>query len=325
MNDMKEYAGAFDCLTPWRGHVPQGFLADFLGTLTDLKFRPTYGPSRAEVGERMVTTDLPMLGDGSNGEGWFEAINWMAAAREARGRFVMMSLGAHYGAQLVDAHRMLQLVNPMPSMLVAVEGEPGNYAWIADHMRHNGIDPNVHWLLPMAISDSNEPVLFPVGSPGIGSNNCFASNTLNSRRIYVDLIIRDRDPNAALRSLLLDNTTGFMQPVHPGLPYMTEVKVVSAITLPDLLGPFDRIDFIEADIQQSEIVVFPPYIDALRKKVRRIHIGTHGKDVHASLHRLFADNDWDIVFSFEPNARHECELGSFELNDGILTVKNPEL
>jgi hypothetical protein len=325
MNDMQDYRGAFAGLTPWSGHVPQGYLADFLGTLTDIRFRPLSGLDRSSVGGGNVATSLPKLGDGSNGEGWFEAINWLSAAREARERFVMMSLGAHYGAQVVGVHRMLQHVNPMPSTLVAVEAEPENYAWISDHMRDNGIDPNVHWLVPMAISDSHEPVLFPVGAPGIGSNNCFSTNTANSRRIYADLIIRDGDPDTALRSLLVDNTTGFTQPVHPELPYMTEVKVVSAVTLEDLLGPFDRVDFIEADIQQSEIVVFPPFIDALRKKVRRIHIGTHGKDVHASLHSLFADNGWDIVFSFEPNAHHACALGRFELNDGVLTVRNPDL
>jgi len=265
MNDLREYRDVFQGLTPWAGPVPQGYLVDFLGTLSDVKLRPISGLDRSSLGGGNVATCLPKLGDGGNAEGWFEAINWIAAAREARDKFVMISLGAHYGAQLVDACRMLQLVNPMPCTLVAVEGEPENFAWISDHMRDNGIDPNAHWLLPMAVSDSREPVLFPVGAPGIGSNNCLSTNMPNSRKIYADFIIRDGDPNAALRSLLVDNTTGFTQPVHPGMPYMTEVKVVSAVTLEDLLGPFGRVDFIEADIQQSEIVVFPPFVDALRK------------------------------------------------------------
>ncbi len=325
MNDLDQYRKAFDGLTPWRGHVPQGYLADFLGTLIDIKFRPMSGLDRASVGGGQVATRLPELGGGGNGEGWFEAVNWMAAAREARRHFVMISLGAHYGGQLVSAQRMLQLVNPMPCTLVAVEAEPGNFAWISTHMRDNGIDPGAHWLVPMAVSDSHEPVLFPVGAPASGRTIALLRTRPNSRRIYADLIIRDGDPNAALRGLLVDNTTGFTQPVHPGLPYMTEVKVVSAITIEDLLGPFDRVDFLEVDIQQSEIVAIPPFIDALRRKVRRVHIGTHGKDVHGSLHKLFADDGWDIVFSFEPNTQHDCALGRFELNDGVLTVRNPGL
>jgi hypothetical protein len=325
MRDLREFQRELEILKPWSGQVPQGFLADFLGGLTDIRFRPLLGLDHSSAGGGHAATSLPTLGDGGNGEGWFEAVTWMAAAREARERFVMISLGAHYGAQLVGAHRMLQAVNPMPSTLVAVEAEPENFAWIADHMRDNGIDPDAQWLIPMAISSSREPVLFPVGSPGIGSNNCFATNAANSRRIYADLIVRDGNPETALRSLLVDNATGFTQPVHPGLPYMTEVKLVSAVTLEDLLGPFDRVDFIEADIQQSEIIVFPPFMDILRKKVRRIHIGTHGKDVHESLRSLFADSGWNIVFSFAPNAQHECGLGRFELNDGILTVTNPAI
>jgi hypothetical protein len=31
------------------------------------------------------------------------------------------------------------------------------------------------------------------------------------------------------------------------------------------------------------------------------------------------------VFSFAPNAEHECDLGKFVLNDGVLTVTNPDL
>jgi hypothetical protein len=322
---MQEYRDAIAALTPWSGYVEKGFHVDFLGTRTNARFRPLLVRDERSMRGGHLVTAAPGIGDGANAEGWFEVVAALIAVRAARERFVMISLGAHYGAQLVGAQRLLQLVNPLPCTLVAVEAEPQNFAWISEHMRDNGIDPDAHWLVPMAISDTCDPVLFPVGAPGIGSNNCFSTNAAESRRIYADLIIRDGDPSAALRSLLVDNSTGLTQPVHPGMPQITEVKVVSALTLDELLGPFDIVDFIEADIQQSEIVVFPPFIDALRRKVRQIHIGTHGKDVHASLDRLFAEKGWDIVFSFEPSAQHECELGRFELNDGILTIRNPDL
>jgi hypothetical protein len=71
--------------------------------------------------------------------------------------------------------------------------------------------------------------------------------------------------------------------------------------------------------------VFPPCIDLLGKKVRRIHIGTHGTDVHKALHDLFQQNGWDIIFSFEPNATFDTPLGCFDTNDGVLTVRNPRL
>ena len=63
----------------------------------------------------------------------------------------------------------------------------------------------------------------------------------------------------------------------------------------------------------------------LKRKVRRIHIGTHGKDVHWTLHKLFEKNGWEMLFSYEPNSVHQSALGQFITNDGILTVRNPHL
>ena len=70
-----------------------------------------FGIDPATVGGGPVQTRLPMMGDG---EGWFEAANWVLAAREAKDRFVMITLGACYGAQAVGSYRILQQLNPMP-------------------------------------------------------------------------------------------------------------------------------------------------------------------------------------------------------------------
>jgi hypothetical protein len=47
--------------------------------------------------------------------------------------------------------------------------------------------------------------------------------------------------------------------------------------------------------------------------------------VHQSLHELFVGHGWDIVFNFAPNATHETAIGTFALNDGVLTVTNPDI
>ena len=321
---MEQYANLFDGVVPWSGEVPKGYLVDFSGALTDARFRTMFGVDPAKVGGDVQTTRLPVMSDG---EGWFEAADWVLAAREARGKFVMMTLGACYGAQAVGSYRLLQQLNPMPCTFVAVEPVPENYEWTARHFRDNGLDPDAHWLVPHAISGDNEPVLFPIGSPGSGAQNCFSTNNEDARKFYADQFISAgaAKTKEALCNLLLRNTTGITKDLVPGENFMAEIKMVSAITLRELLGPFERVDYLEADIQQSEIRVFPPFIDLLRKKVRRIHIGTHGKDVHWSLHDLFARTGWEIVFSFEPNATHETALGGFDTNDGVLTVLNPDL
>jgi Methyltransferase FkbM domain len=322
-NRLERYADLFANVVPWAGEVPKGYLVDFSGALTDARFRTMFGVDPDAVGGAHVATRLPVIEDG---EGWFEAANWVLAAREAQERFVMMTLGACYGAQAVGCHRIVQQLNPMPSTLVAVEPVPENYEWMQRHFRNNGLDPDRHWLLPLAIAGDNEPRLFPIGAPGSGAQNGVATNNREARQYYVDVLTRAgaARARAALRNLLLHNTTGITRELVPGTDFTAEIRLVSTITLRELLSPFARVDYLEADIQQGEIEVFPPFVDLLRRKVRRIHIGTHGRLAHWSLHDLFARSGWEIVFSFEPNARHETALGSFETNDGVLTLHNPD-
>ena len=78
-------------------------------------------------------------------------------------------------------------------------------------------------------------------------------------------------------------------------------------------------------MQQSEIVVFPPYMDILKQRVRRVHIGTHGGDVHAELARLLRRDGWSIVFDYAPNSSFDTPLGKFSTNDGVLSAVNSSL
>jgi FkbM family methyltransferase len=322
MNELEKYRDVFAGVTPWSGRVPAGFLVDFLGTLTDAGFRAPFGVDPASAGGTDMQTRLPVIEDG---EGWFEAANWFEAAREASGHFVMITLGACYGAQAVGSYRALQLLNSMPCKLVAVEPEPDNYEWTRKHMSDNGIDPDDQWLVKAAISDKNDPVFFPVGSPGTGAQNCFSTNEFAAREYYASEILKSGHVEDAIKNLLLHNTTGIKKDLVPGENFTAEIKVMSAVTLKDVISPFDLVDYLESDIQQSEILVFPPFIDLLRRKVRRIHIGTHGKDVHEALYKLFETDGWEIVFSFAPNSEFQTSLGNFVTNDGVLTVRNPRL
>jgi len=101
--------------------------------------------------------------------------------------------------------------------------------------------------------------------------------------------------------------------------------MLSAVTLADILAPLPIVDYLEADIQQSEILVFPPFMDLVKRRVRRVHIGTHGTDVHETLAEMFRRDGWHMVFDLKPNSSHVHPLGSFDLNDGVLTAINPDL
>ncbi|MGD0429885.1 MAG: FkbM family methyltransferase [Acetobacteraceae bacterium] len=321
-NDLDSREHIFDDIAPYSGTPPSGYLVDWLGVLTDIKFRSYLGLNRDDFDGVWVETARPTLADG---EGWFEAVNQVEAARDAHDHFVMVTLGACYGAQAVGSAVALRKLNPMPFKLVAVEPEPVNYEWVAQHFHDNGIDPDEHWLIEAAINDTNRPVFFPVGAPGSGAQNSFSTNHAAARENYVQALIESGRQDEALSNLLLRNTTGLKKSLLPGEGFDAEITLLSAITLDDILAPFPRVDYLEVDIQQSEILVIPPFMDLLKRKVRRIHLGTHGKDVHETLSDLFRDDGWRVVFDYEPNSSHTHRLGSFDLNDGVLTVLNPEI
>lgn len=333
MDNLAAYDGLFDIIQPWGGMVPPGFRVDFVGTHTDLHFESSWNNddfSNAPSG--YIEKATPFIGDSDDGnaEFWFESADWILAALDGRDSFVMVTLGACFGYQAVGSYHALQMINPMPCKLVAIDPIPQNIEWTKRHFQHNGIDPDRHWIVEAAISDSNEPVYFPIGAPGSGIQNCVSTNTREARADYAAQLIAEGRAEAALRGLLLSNTTGLTKDLLPGNPnFLAEIRPVSALTLGDILRPFDCIDFLEADIQQSEIVVFPPFMDLLKRKVRRIHLGTHGMEVHQSLRDQFAANGWELIFDFAPDSTHRVlslgEWKAFSTNDGVLTVRNPRL
>jgi hypothetical protein len=323
MNDMTRYLNILDDIEPWQGTPPVGFYADWLGSLTDAHFRAYKGLDPSTVGGTFQAMRRPTIEDG---EGWFEAVNQVEAARASGDRFTMITLGACYGAQAVGSHLALKKINPSArSKLVAVEPEPVNLQWVARHMADNGIDPDDQWLVGSAISDTNKPVFFPVGAPGSGAQNCYSTNEDNARKNYVQDLIDSGRTEEALRNLLLHNTTGLTKDLVPGSNMNAEITVMSAVTLADVLAPFEMVDFLEVDIQQSEVIVFPPYMDLVTRKVRRVHIGTHGMDAHLLMVQLFRSRGWEVVFDFAPNGSYETSIGKFDTNDGVFSAVNPRL
>ena len=305
-------------VTPWSGHVPDGYATDFLGILRDENFLwNNTGPFTPGGG--YVKPERPTLA--TFGETYFEIADWFYSALDASDRYVAVSLGAAYGAQLVGAWKTLQAVNPMPAHLVAVDPVPANCAWTRKHMADNGINPDEHSIIQAALGADNEPMLFPIGAPGTGVTSAIGVNSAASRQVYVDLFQQSDQSQQILRNIFLFNSTGVSQEL--GLGFMGELKFISALTLRDVLSPFGRIDLLEVDIQRSELDVIAPCFDIVNRKVRRVHIGTHGRDVHAALRALFSNAGWQMVFDYAPDSSHQTARGVLQLGDGILTARNP--
>jgi Methyltransferase FkbM domain len=314
----REVEALIDRITPWSGHVPAGFAVDALGILTDACFLvSSAGPFEAHD----ETTERPSLA--TWGERYLELADWLLAARDGREYFVGVSLGAAYGGQLTLAAKAVAAINALPFRLVGVEPVPENCTWMRRHLADNGLDPEQHWIVQAALGTDNEPALFPVGAPGSGRNGFTDTNAALSRQTYADLICARGAAEEALENILRYNSTGLGYDLGDG--FHGEVKFVSAVTLHDVLTPFDRVDLLEADIQHAEINVFPPFIDVLNRKVRRVHIGTHGHEAHELLRALFVGAGWELVFDYAPESTHMTEQGTLELIDGVLSARNPAL
>ncbi len=324
VNDLTPFLDTFDGMEPFAGYVDKGFFVDFIGQRTDANFRVIWGAEPDKAGDCQTMTRLPSLSDG---EGWFETFNWVAAAREARGSYTMMTLGSCYGGQAVGSYLTLRALNPMPAMLVAVDGVPENMEMTRKQFRNNGIDPNEHWLIDAAMSANNDPVLFPIGAPGLGAQSCTQSNSRAARMTILDMAKHNGTLEHLAQSLLLRNSTGVTVNLEEGTDFEApaEISFVSAVTLKDLLTPFARVDYVEADLQESEGLVFPPAMDLLTKKVRRVHLGTHSDLTHEVLEGQFRERGWEILFSYKPRQTYETPHATFEMSDGVLTAVNPAM
>lgn len=305
-------------VTPWAGHVPERYTANFLGVLTEGRF---LWNKKGPFSEGYMTTALPTVA--SEGEGYFEIADWFYSAHDAANQYVAISIGAAYGAQLVGAWKTLHLINPLPSKLIAIEPVPENCAWIRKHMADNGIDPEEHCITQAAVGIDNRPNLFPVGAPGTGLTASVDTNSEKSREVYAGVFERSEYCGRILRNILLHNSTGVIRELPYG--YSAELQFVSAVTLHDVLTPLDRVDLLEFDIQGAEGVVIAPCMRILNRKVRRVHIGTHGRALHLALRRLFLAAGWEFVFDFAPDTRHITSRGPFEIGDGILSARNPKV
>jgi FkbM family methyltransferase len=98
---------------------------------------------------------------------------------------------------------------------------------------------------------------------------------------------------------------------------------VDAVSLTTLLKPLDTVDLIDIDIQGAELQVLSAAAEDLDRKVKRIHIGTHGHEIEAGLNSLFARLGWHCLRSFPCASSSPTEWGPIVFQDGVQSWLNP--
>ncbi|MBI1778615.1 MAG: hypothetical protein HYR63_25015 [Proteobacteria bacterium] len=298
---------------------------NFVGAKTRHEYEAELPPTSAgqkmpfSVSGRSLTTDEdPSLPERLS-EDYFEWIDMLEAIDQAKGQFVMVELGAGYGRWLVNAAAAVRRhkVRPnIPARFIGVEASPLRFRWLVQNFKDNQIDVATNRLVWGAVSDDEEPGFFPIyhahwiGNQGHTYGAPFEKSD-GSRFQRVDL---KTDLNK-----LYPDVEYYVCNAAPGQLF---IKVPS-FSLARLIAVCPRVDLIDMDVQGAELAIVRSGMAELSRKVKRVHIATHGEDIEREIAQTFAASGWQNVWCMPYNRVHATIYGEMYFCDGIQGWKNP--
>jgi len=295
----------------YSGAVPAGFRVDFLGTMESDKFNTgLLGVSPYPDGTTVQKVPYPQPS-----EEYFEWIDLLESVVAASGSYTMIELGAGYGRWAVRAAFAAQRYNPkLRCHLIAVEPEPTVYRWLKEHFLHNGLKLREHTLLHAAVADEPGEVEFCIRGP-LGSQ-------------------WDLPPNAWYGQFLTKYSTAFGECRPDGKYRGFQVMLhtsgwrsirVPGVSLGSLLEKLHRVDLIDMDIEGQELASLTSVAAELDAKVKRLHIGTHGKEIEAGLRQLLSAHGWQCHADYSLFSTSETPWGPVSFVNGVQSWVNPRL
>jgi FkbM family methyltransferase len=279
----------FDRFRPAPVPAEPGFVTDFLNIRVRIAL--LWEDVRGLDGQRI---DLPIPGDYRA-----EAIEWLGLLRsvtDARDEYVAMELGAGFGPWLVSGAAAAQHIGIESVRLYGVEADPDHFAFMRQHFRDNGIDPDAHTLLNAAAGARAGTALWPrvahpfnewAARPARESNATDAS--YNGRRLERCMEI-------------------------PVLP------------VTDLLEREPRWDLVHIDLQGWEGEICAVAADVMDRRVRRLVVGLHSRRLEGEMLDLFYSRGW--VLENEKPSRfvyNSCAptIENMTVLDGVQVWRNP--
>lgn len=257
---------------------------------------------RAEWWPEVPTPEFPALN-----EELFEWIDLLEAVDAARGRFTMLELGAGFGRWGIRGALAARQRGIRDISARFVEGEPQHARWIRDALALNGLDDIDADIVEAAISyaGAGKPIPFVV-----------AMQDYDARSWYGQAVGAPAGMNPTER-------TYFGHRVHE-LSWGKAIYV-GAVTFEELAAGLDVIDFVDMDLQGAELELIEHAAQLFSRKVRRVHIGTHGSEIEDGLRRIFQSEGWAPQWDFPLQTRVETEFGPVFFNDGVQGWINPRL
>lgn len=101
--------------------------------------------------------------------------------------------------------------------------------------------------------------------------------------------------------------------------------MVQRFSASKLIRRYDAIDLVDLDVQGEEFSVIYGAMEALNDRVRRLHIGTHSREIEENLRALLRANRWQCLRDYPCLQTNETPFGAIPFGDGIQTWINPRL
>jgi FkbM family methyltransferase len=286
---------------PYHGELPEDFQVDCLGTKISQQF---------VAGLTRIVVTLPEID-----EEYFEWIDVLESVIAAKDTYTMIDLGAGYGRWAVRAAYAAKQYNPTLScQVIAAEAEPVVFQWMRQHFQNNGLDPDQHRLIHAAVSNKPEKALFYIGGPRGGAYDRSPSAW------YGQFLTQDYDE--ASESVEDGEYSGFKVTRHKS---GWRSILVPSISLDNILNDVDKVDLIDMDIEGQELPAIQLAIEKLNKKVKRLHIGTHSKEIEAALRQLLSSHEWRCLADYTLFSTSETPWGTISFENGVQTWVNPRL
>jgi FkbM family methyltransferase len=297
----------FSKFKAWSGQIPAFRQADFVGMMTSREFVSDLlcFPEPISVPELYPAFD----------EGYFEWIDVLESVVAARGSYTMIDLGAGFGRWAARAVLAARRYDPsLPHRVIAVEAEPRVFEWMHQHFAENHIEPSDHKLIHGAVCEQSSRVLFYIGGPPGGQFD----RELNDW--YGQFLTQDYDASGESEEdgeycghQVLRHKTGWRSIFVPG------------VSLRNLLNDLEHVDLIDMDIEGQELPTIRSTIEELDVKVKRLHIGTHGKEIESELRELLSSHGWECLADYPLRSINKTPWGEIWFENGVQSWTNPRL
>ena len=251
-------------------------------------------------------------------EDYYEWIDLLEAIDCAGDRFTMVELGAGYGRWITNGYLAVQRhvdAKIRDIQIVGVEASQKHFDWMKLHLQDNDLVYNDDLIVRAAISSYSGYTLFPSASAG--------PPTAADPGFGLAMIDQDLSSTTAQRQLADAFAEGVRVMTMPN--DQKTYDIVPTISINDLLSRLDAdriVDLIDMDVQGAEFEAVAAAIDVINLRVKRMHIGTHSRQIDRALYDLLVRNGWRIKRFFHYASTALADFGPYEAGDGIISCTN---